>query len=117
MVIERGKIGRIVLRQNQWFGYANRIKKENFNATSVKLSEKFDHLFSHIFISSNIFSQGHGFDAVPVISSEYFVSLQIKAKISHGIILTWILGVASKQLRLLHGRTGDSTIVLNSLSP
>ena len=33
------------------------------------------------------------------------------------IILTWILGVASKQLRLLHGRVGDSTIVVNSLSP
>ena len=31
--------------------------------------------------------------------------------------LTWILGVASKQLRLLHGRVGDSTIVVNSLSP
>ena len=30
---------------------------------------------------------------------------------------TWILGVASKQLRLLHGRVGDSTIVVNSLSP
>ena len=32
-------------------------------------------------------------------------------------ILTWILGVASKQLRLLHGRVWDSTIVVNSLSP
>ena len=32
-------------------------------------------------------------------------------------LLTWILGVASKQLRLLHGRVGDSTIVVNSLSP
>ena len=31
--------------------------------------------------------------------------------------LPWILGVASKQLRLLHGRVGDSTIVVNSLSP
>ena len=30
---------------------------------------------------------------------------------------TWILGVASKQLRQLHGRVGDSTIVVNSLSP
>ena len=32
-------------------------------------------------------------------------------------LLTWILGVASKQLRLLHGRVGDPTIVVNSLSP
>ena len=29
----------------------------------------------------------------------------------------WILGVASKQLRLLHGRVGASTIVVYSLSP
>ena len=33
------------------------------------------------------------------------------------LLLTWILGVASKQLRLLHGRVGDFTIVVNSLSP
>ena len=32
-------------------------------------------------------------------------------------VFTWILGVASKQLRLLHGRVEDSTIVVNSLSP
>ena len=37
--------------------------------------------------------------------------------LSHAQLLTWILGVASKQLRLLHGRVGDSTIVVNSLSP
>ena len=35
----------------------------------------------------------------------------------HIYLDTWILGVASKQLRLLHGRVGDSTIVVNSLSP
>ena len=34
-----------------------------------------------------------------------------------GVILTWILGVASKQIRLLHGRVGDSTTSVNSLSP
>ena len=32
-------------------------------------------------------------------------------------VLTWILGVVSKQLRLLHGRVGDSTTSVNSLSP
>ena len=31
--------------------------------------------------------------------------------------LTWILGVVSKQLRLLHGLAGDSTTSVNSLSP
>ena len=30
---------------------------------------------------------------------------------------TWILGVVSKQLRLLHGRVADPTTVVNSLSP
>ena len=30
---------------------------------------------------------------------------------------TWILGVVSKQLRPLHGRVGDSTTSVNSLSP
>ena len=34
-----------------------------------------------------------------------------------GRIHTWLLGVATKQLRLLHGRVGDSTIVVNFLSP
>ena len=32
-------------------------------------------------------------------------------------LLGYLIGVASKQLRLLHGRVGDSTIVVNSLSP
>ena len=32
-------------------------------------------------------------------------------------LLTYILGVVSKQLRLLHGRVGDSTASVNSLSP
>ena len=32
-------------------------------------------------------------------------------------LVVYLLGVASKQLRLLHGRVGDSTIVVNSLSP
>ena len=36
----------------------------NFNATTLKLAEKFDRSFSHLFIFRNIFAQGHGFDAV-----------------------------------------------------
>ena len=35
----------------------------------------------------------------------------------HLCILTWILGVVSKQLRLLHDRVGDSTTLVDSLSP
>ena len=32
-------------------------------------------------------------------------------------LLTWIIGVVWKRLRLLHGRVGDSTTLVNSLSP
>ena len=35
----------------------------------------------------------------------------------HASSVNWILGVVSKQLRLLHGRVGDSTTSVNSLSP
>ena len=35
----------------------------------------------------------------------------------YGYLLGYLIGVASKQLRLLHGRVGDSTIVVKSLSP
>ena len=35
----------------------------------------------------------------------------------HGCLLTWILGVVLKQLRLLHGLVRDSTMLVNSLSP
>ena len=38
-------------------------------------------------------------------------------KTSFATCYTWILGVASKQPKLLHGRVGNSTIVVNSLSP
>ena len=36
---------------------------------------------------------------------------------NNGIYDTWILGVVSKQLRLLHGRVGDSTTLVKFLSP
>ena len=35
----------------------------------------------------------------------------------HVYLYTCILGVVSKQLRLLHGRVGESTTLVNSLSP
>ena len=50
----------------------------NFNATTLKLTEKFDNSFSHLFIFRNIFAQGHGFDAVTVTISLYFISLHKK---------------------------------------
>ena len=42
------------------------INSVNFNATTLKLAEKFGHAFSHLFIFFNIFAQGQGFDAVTV---------------------------------------------------
>ena len=41
----------------------------NFNARTLKLAEKFDHPFSHLFIFLNIFAQGHWFVAVKVAIS------------------------------------------------
>ena len=58
----------------QWFRKPNLINSFNFNATTLKLPEKFDHPFSHLLIF-NIFAYGHSFDAVPVKSSKYFVYL------------------------------------------
>ena len=52
--------------ENHWFGNANRINAVNFNATTQKLAEKFDHPFSHLFIFRNLYAQGHGFDVVTV---------------------------------------------------
>ena len=51
-------------------------------------------------------------------SSKYFgVLYRSSPRCTDTYLDTWILGVSSKQLRLLHGRVGDSTIVVNSLSP
>ena len=59
---------------------ARKILKEieltvNFNVTTLKLAEKFDHNFSHTFTFGNIFVQGRGFDAVTAKTSKYFVSI------------------------------------------
>ena len=43
------------------FGDKNRVKSDNFNATIPKFSEKFDHRFSHVIISANLFPESHGF--------------------------------------------------------
>ena len=49
------------------------------------------------------------------VKKQYAVQLIIKKNYGqHNFIYTWILGVASKQLRLLHGRVEDSTTVVNS---
>ena len=41
----------------------------------------------------------------------------VNGKILHAYLDTWILGVAPKQLRLLHGRVVNSTTLVNYLSP
>ena len=47
------------------------------------------------------------------------VQCQLSTQLHHcdGYLDTWILGVASKQLRLLHGRVGDFVSLVNFLSP
>ena len=52
-----------------------------------------------------------------VTQSECSTPLKTKYEHAPTWILTWILGVVSKQLRLLHGRVGDSTTSVNSMSP
>ena len=59
------------IEENQRFGNANVIDYTNFNATTLKVSKKFDLSFPHIFIFGNIFAQGHGFDAVTAISNMF----------------------------------------------
>ena len=44
----------------------NRVNSVNLNAMTLKLADKFDHPFSHLFIFHNKFAVGHGFDAVMV---------------------------------------------------
>ena len=46
----------------------------NFNATTLKRAEKFDHPFSHLFIFHNIFAQGHGFNAMTMVEWQQVAS-------------------------------------------
>ena len=43
------------------FGDKNQVHSSNFNNTILKLTEKFDNLFSHVFIFGNMFPESHGF--------------------------------------------------------
>ena len=79
----------------------------------------------------SMLSQGlHQLGKFPELSDEiacqecYYYVIPMTNRVRHfGLIrnmlylLTWILGVVSKQLRLLHGWAGDSTTSVNSLSP
>ena len=47
----------------------------NFIPTIFRFSGKFDRLFSLVFIFENVFPESHGFVAVPITSSNNFVSL------------------------------------------
>ena len=44
------------------------LSRNNFNATILKFSEKFNHLFSHVSIFGNMFDENQGFIAMPVTS-------------------------------------------------
>ena len=54
--------------QTDKFFDKNWVNSTNFNATIFKLTEKFDHQFSHVFIFGNMFPESHCFFAIPVTS-------------------------------------------------
>ena len=62
------------LKKIDWFGHANWVNSSNFEDTTLRFAEKFDHPFSHVFIFFNMFRESHGFISVPVTSSHNFVS-------------------------------------------
>ena len=53
---------------NDRFGDKNRFKSSNFNAMTLKFSEKLCHPFSHVLLFGNLFPESHGFVATPVTS-------------------------------------------------
>ena len=56
------------LKQICRFRDANPVNSSNCNAITLEFSEKFDNLFSHVFIFGNIFPARHAFVAMPVTS-------------------------------------------------
>ena len=42
----------------------NRVNLNNFNATILKVSEKLDYRFPHVFIFGNMFPESHGLVAI-----------------------------------------------------
>ena len=57
------------------FGDKNRDNSNNFDATILKFSNKFDQPILYVFIFGNMFPASHGFVAVPLTRSNNFVSL------------------------------------------
>ena len=59
------------------FGEVNGVNSSNFNATTIRFSEKFDHPFSHIFIFSNMISESHGLIATKLYQRYMFQFIPI----------------------------------------
>ena len=57
------------------FGDDNWVNSSNFIATTLTISEKLSHLFSHVFIFGNMFPESHGFVSVPVKNSNNIATL------------------------------------------
>ena len=79
-------------------GNKNRVISTNFNSTILKFSEKFEHLFSYVFIFGNMLPKSHGFDAVPVTRSNNLVSLHKfdMDKFERVSMIRLVTGVATK---------------------
>ena len=59
---------RIKLKKIYIFGDKNKVSSSDCNAIKLKIWDKFDHPFSHVFIFSNMFPESHSFVAIPVTS-------------------------------------------------
>ena len=68
--VTHGELHERYLRKSK-FGNANRINSGNFNATTVKLADKFDFPYAHLYILDHIIAQDQFVDAVTVTSSKY----------------------------------------------
>ena len=85
---------------------------KNYSEIAQKLLESYKALGCNMSIKVHFFSPS--FQCA--VSDELDERFHQDLKVMEDTYLD-ILGVASKQLRLLHGRVGDSTTVVNSLSP
>ena len=65
--VTHGAMARLILKKIHHLATRIKLTLSILNAMTLKLIEKFDHPFSHLFMFSNISAQGHGFNAVTVI--------------------------------------------------
>ena len=72
------------------FGDSNQVNTSNFNTMTLKFSEKFDQQFSLVFIFGTMFSENHGFVAMPLTSCIKYTcsNLSNLQCVSEGLLFT-----------------------------